>query len=324
MRLLEQFSLDTPTHEGDSIAPAVDGIDRSGIRKHHGHHGSTSFKEEDLDEKSKGAQCNFYNMQLGNNVGHWKGDKPGIQYSYSHDLKGQEVRYWWPGKAGKGECNNLSDDKRGCWYKGRLLNDPSCDEKSHCLHVAAHDGEPSHTFTCPTWLMNNEGLPCQLPEEWQACPKKFKTLRVDSGIPQDFKNALAEPCGAMGEDSCLGNTEQETDVAMYFDLRQNQWYRCTPWMKCEKFDVKEIFTPTKAHKCGTDTCKADEVCFDHRITSKQSTFHCMPENKTFVISAGDDVAIESVPLPLALLLPPAIDKTSTAVRSRAVRLANFL
>lgn len=113
MRLLEQFSIDTSLHEGDSIAPAVHGIDRIGIRKRHGHHSPTSFKEEELDEESKGAQCNFYNMQLGNNVGNWKGDKPGIQYAYSHDLKGQEVRYWWPGKAGKGECNNLGDDKKG-------------------------------------------------------------------------------------------------------------------------------------------------------------------------------------------------------------------
>jgi hypothetical protein len=262
-------------------------------------------------EESQGVQCDFYNLQLGNNTGHWQPDRPGIKYTYDHDLKGLKIKYWWPGKSANGECNNLTDSGRGCWYEGRLLNDPSCSEKDHCLHVAGHDGEPSHSFTCPTWMMNHEGIPCKLPPEWQACPKKFKTLRVDSGIPQDFKQALATPCGPMGEEGCLGNTEFETDVGMYFDIRQNQWYRCTPWMKCEKFDIREITKPPTGQKCGEDTCKADELCFNHRITSKKSTFHCMAEEKVFLISAGDDMAMDAIPYPLLLMRPPPLRRTGS-------------
>jgi len=259
-------------------------------------------------EEDKGVLCNWYDLQLGNNIGHWKGDRPAIKYQYDHDLKGLELRYWWPGKAGRGECNNVNDTNRGCWFRGRMLNDPSCDEKMHCLHVAGHDGEPAHTYTCPTWLRNHEGLPCKLPPEWQACPRKFKLMRVDSGVPQDFKDALSEPCGPMGEEHCLGNTEFETDIGMYFDVRQNQWYRCTPWMKCEKFDIKEISDKTGT-KCGQHNCGEDEICFDHRITSKQSTFHCVPENKVFLISAGDDMAMDEMPLSLALL-PQSLHRAS--------------
>lgn len=277
------------------------------------HNVATSFAETSSDasgsvkEEDKGVLCNWYDLQLGNSIGNWKGDRPAIKYQYDHDLKGHELRYWWPGKAGMGECNNLTDPARGCWFKGRLLNDPSCDEKMHCLHVAGHDGEPAHTYTCPTWLRNHEGIPCKLPAEWQACPRKFKLLRVDSGVPQDFKDALSEPCGPMGEEACLGNTENETEIGMYFDVRQNQWYRCTPWMKCEKFDIKEIME--KGRKCGKHTCGNDEVCFDHRITSKQSTFHCVPENKVFLISSGDDMAMDAMPLSLALL-PQSLSRAS--------------
>jgi len=276
-------------------------------------------------EKPEEIDCNFYNLELGNNVGHWVGDKPGIKYQYDHDLKGLKVRYFWPGRSTKGECNDVNNPDRGCWYTGRLLNDPSCDDKGHCLHVAGHDGEPSHTYTCPTWMMNHDGIPCKLPADWQACPDKFTMLRVDSGIPQDFKAALTNPCGPMGEEACLGNTELETDVGMYFNVRQNKWYRCTPWMKCQDFAVKEITKMEKGEKCGSGpdatTCKSDELCFNHRVTSKKSTFHCMPESKVYVIGAGDDMATEAMPLPLALMPPPPSVRDSSA-RKRQRRVEN--
>lgn len=297
-----QFADEPPPHAGTTLDYATEG---GHSRRHSWQRGATSFAKDDDASKPKEVSCNFYNLELGNNTGHWVADKPGIKYHYDHDLKGREVRYWWPGKSQRGECNDVNDVSRGCWYTGRLLNDPSCDDKAHCLHVAAHDGEPSHTYTCPTWMMNHDGIPCKLPPDWQACPQKFTMLRVDSGIPQDFKNALTAPCGPMGEDSCLGNTELETDVGMYFDIRQNQWYRCTPWMKCQKFDIKEIVKPAKGEKCGEDTCNPDELCFNHRITSKKSTFHCMDESKVFVVSAGDDMAVAELPAPLLLLPPPA-------------------
>lgn len=317
--------------------PAVDGahIRRPATSKVNAD-GSTSFilgkSTPDDNQKPKEVDCNLYNLELGNNVGKWKNDKPGIKYHYDHDLKGLQIRYWWPGKSANGECNNLTDPSRGCWYTGRLLNDPSCDDKAHCLHVAAHDGEPSHTYTCPTWMMNHEGVPCKLPPGWQACPERFRMLRVDSGIPQKFKDALTNPCGAMGEESCLGNTELETDLGMYFDIRQNQWYRCTPWMKCQKFDVKEIVKPGEGEKCGQDTCKKDELCINHRVMAKKSTFHCMEEAKVFVIGAGDDMAVEEMPLPLALLLPPTVSRISRGCSPRGkvltqrrwLRSGNFL
>jgi len=395
------------------------------------------------------VDCNWYNMQLGNNMGHWKPERWAIKYMYTHDLKGQEIKSWWPGKAKKGECNNVTDDSRGCWYRARLLNDPSCSQKEHCLHVAAHDGEPTHTYTCPTWLRDSEGVRCKLPQDWQACPDHFKLLRVDEGVPQEFREAIATPCpkdkpptdpqedaelkqamqqqaelvagkplpdvalkqggvqtgmlevgkdavsfmaparsqggtspvteqhqpeepkiqGAeldpssppvkasdddgpikiaqetkdlvlnpdpamtpepdKGKDNlveakkpmslsrCLGKVEGLPDVSMYFDLRHNQWYRCTKKLMCEKFDIKAIFKPIG--KCGEHTCKPEETCVDHRVTSKESLFKCVPSDAFFVISAGDDMAKMSLPLPLALLPQPKSDASRHSVASRLSR-----
>lgn len=271
--------------------------------------GGGGEQEKDVPP-GEGAECDWYTMELGNNIGHWRGDRPAIKYQYDHDLKGLEIHYWWPGKSTKGECNDLTDKSRGCWFKGRLLNDPSCDDKNHCLHVAGHDGEPAHSYTCPNWITNPEGVPCKLPPGWQACPRHFHLVRVSSGVPQDFRNALAAPCGPMGEDNCLGNTQYETDVGMYFDLRMNAWYRCTPWMKCEKFDVKEI-SEEAGQKCGPKkTCTDEELCFNHAVSSKESTFHCFDKKKVFLVSSGDDMATEEMPLPLALIPPPPVIKSS--------------
>lgn len=255
---------------------------------------ASSFKEE-------AVECDWLHMQLGNNIGHWVGDRPGIKYTYDHDLKGVEIRSWWPGRAGGGECNDITDGKRGCWYRGRMLNDPSCDEiNNHCLHFAAHDGEPAHTYTCPTWVKDHEGMPCKLPKDWQFCPEKFLLLRIDSGVPQEFKESISKPCGPMGEDHCLGNTEFETNTGMIFDLRANQWYRCTPWMKCQKYDIQDIHPPGKKGKCGQFKCKKNETCFNHKVTSKESVKSCMDKNKIYLISAGDDMFEAATPIELAI------------------------
>ena len=114
-----------------------------------------------------------------------------------------------------------------------------------CIHFAAHDGEPTNTFSCPTWIRDPDGIGswlskaslrtfpmtqashaavacrgCKLPRfNWQACPMRFKMMRVDTGIPQDclmllrpgpphpqpntqvqeFKQALSTPCSAAKE-----------------------------------------------------------------------------------------------------------------------------
>lgn len=297
MRLLSSFLEPTSfaSGEGDGLFGAF----KSAVNKMENAASSQPVSKPPLT-KGVGVNCNWLDLQLGNNVGHWVGDRPGIKYSYDHDLKGLEIRYWWPGRASGGECNDTTNPGRGCWYRARMLNDPSCDEKNHCLHVAAHDGEPAHTYTCPTWVRNHEGMPCNLPLDWQYCPEKFNLLRIDSGIPQEFKEAISKPCGPMGEDHCLGNTEFETETGMYFDLRVNQWYRCTPWMKCERFDIQDINYVGQGGTCGEETCKKDQACFNHKITSKNSTMHCMDKDRIYVVSSGDDMAEAAMPLDFAI------------------------
>lgn len=152
----------------------------------------TAFAAEDA------KTCDWHNMMLGNNVGIWKPEKAEIKYQYDYNLKGEEVHVYWPGKTAKGPCNDTMDDKRGCWYRARLLNDVGCRSENRCLHFAAHDGEARHSFTCPSWIRRTDGSPCALPEPtdqtWQACPVKFNIKRVDSGVPQDFKKALLTQC----------------------------------------------------------------------------------------------------------------------------------
>jgi len=141
------------------------------------------------------VQCDFDGMELGNQPGIWKIDQPSMKYAYDHNFQGQEVSVWFVGKTKTGECNNLDDPSRHCWYRSRMLNDVSCNqEKGHCLHFVSHDGLNRHNFTCPTWVRDTEGRPCALPDGWQACPRRFTLQRVDGGVPQDFKGALTKMC----------------------------------------------------------------------------------------------------------------------------------
>lgn len=283
------------------------------------------------------ATCDWEDMKLGNNTYIWKAEKPDIKYAYDHDLKGKEVKVWWPGRAEGGECNNVKDPKRGCWYRARLLNDVGCRESERCLHVAAHDGEPRHTYTCPTWVRNDDGHACKLPENWQACPPSFVLKRVDSGVPQDFKKALAVQCAKTPEeveelrntggaefdpktpqgqeklaqaskgpkDHCLGGTKDLKDINMIFDIRHNAWYRCGPNFKCEEFDISKIKDASEGVCGGGDqVCRDGELCFRHRVTSKRSTHECVDGKKVFLLSEGDDVAKFAAPAPLPA--PPRV------------------
>lgn len=162
------------------------------------------------------VDCNFAAMQLGNQAGRWRGGSAQIQQTYQHDLKGQEVRAWWPGNAGQGPCQNLSDAGRGCWYRARLLNDVACTAKRHCLHLAAHDGEATHTYTCPTWIKDHMGRRCSLPKKWQACPENFHVKRTSTGVPQHLKLALGRTCG-------LGPDAQKLVGDWVLNLDSSKW-----------------------------------------------------------------------------------------------------
>jgi len=207
--------------------------------------------------------------------------------------------YWWPGKGGKGECNDLTNRNRGCWYKTRLLKNDKCGDKEHCIAVAPQDGEKSHRLTCPSWLRNEDGERCEVPDGWEACPEHFTLKREFShaemleqenkaeldkdhepirAVPDQFFEATLTPCKfAPDKDQhCLeedgfkesdpNDREALKHVGMYFDLGMNTWFRCTPWMRCEKYPIKEIYDPElSGGKCGKEACRQGESCFVHEM-----------------------------------------------------------
>mmetsp|Transcript_27622 Transcript_27622/g.60770 ORF Transcript_27622/g.60770 Transcript_27622/m.60770 type:complete len:505 (+) Transcript_27622:54-1568(+) len=141
--------------------------------------------------------CDFNALKVGNNINHWTGIPGDIRRAYDQQLKGVEIQQWWPGATMRAECNDSTAVGRGCWYRTRLLNDPFCTETKRCLHVAAHDGEPSHSYTCPQWLRDPSGHRCKLPadNDWQACPMKYQNLRIAGApgvLPQDRAPSSAE------------------------------------------------------------------------------------------------------------------------------------
>jgi len=161
-------------------------------------------QHEDHDELDPKLQ-HLEDFMVGNPTGNWNPTKAKIKTTYDRDLKGHEVAIWWPGRTHKGECNDLRDEKRGCWFRSRLLSDPGCILNQRCLHFATHDGEPTLSYTCPTWVKTMDGTSSKLPDRWQACPKKFNLARVDTGIPQEFKQAMSQTCGlTIEENSLLG------------------------------------------------------------------------------------------------------------------------
>lgn len=145
------------------------------------------------------VDCDLDKMMELNSIGsQWSKDRKNIKSRYGGELKGETVKVWWPGRGHGGkDCDNVDLD-RGCWYSSKLLTDPDCGVKGRCLHYAMHTGEPTDTFTCPTWIFREDGKRCKLPQVpgclWQACPMKFNKKRVDSGIPQAFGEAMRKPC----------------------------------------------------------------------------------------------------------------------------------
>eukprot|EP00403_Amphidinium_massartii_P022399 CAMPEP_0178396902 /NCGR_PEP_ID=MMETSP0689_2-20121128/13969_1 /TAXON_ID=160604 /ORGANISM="Amphidinium massartii, Strain CS-259" /LENGTH=515 /DNA_ID=CAMNT_0020017593 /DNA_START=13 /DNA_END=1557 /DNA_ORIENTATION=+ len=151
-------------------------------------------------------ECDWDGMKVGNNIDHWTGIQGDIRRTYDTQLKGVEIRQWWPGATGNAECDD-STAPRGCWFRARVLNDPFCTESKRCLHIAAHDGEPSHSYTCPQWVKDPLGKRCKLPadKEWQACPMKYNTLRiagVSGSLPTDRAPSSAEQFKAAINTEC--------------------------------------------------------------------------------------------------------------------------
>jgi len=171
--------------------------------QHHEHDDPDArLQHQDSDEADPQIQ-RLRDFMVGNSMGNWSPTKAKIKTTYDYGLKGQEVAIWWPGRTNKGDCNNVRDESRGCWFRSRLLSDPGCLLDQRCLHFAAHDGEPTLTYTCPTWVKNMDGTSSKLPDRWQACPTKFNLARLDSGIPQEFKQAMSQTCGFTVEEHSL-------------------------------------------------------------------------------------------------------------------------
>lgn len=274
-------------------------------------------------EPDQDRECDFAELTSGNQVTAWQGDRASIKHAYDHSLTGPQVWSWWPGRTRSGECRDVGDASRGCWYRSRLLGDPSCNAEGHCLHTAAHDGEPTHSYTCPTWLRNEQGYRCRLPASWQACPDRFSVARLDSEVsPDELKAALSVPCadpksGALPQDHCAGPVEAKPDNAFYFDIQRNRWFRCTPALRCEDYKIKSISDPENGGKCGTPekgephTCAASAAgkktyCFEHDVTDKKSQYQCVGEDQVFLVSKGDDAQMSAVPLAFLLLGPPRL------------------
>lgn len=237
---------------------------------------------------------------------------------------GEEFRYWWPGKAGKGECNDLTDDERGCWYPGTLVkkDDPNykCNEDNpnkeneRCLQVQAQDNEQTHMMTCPSWIRKvNEkdqsvhGERCKIPSSsvfsasWQACPLKFalrrqinpKVAALKGFYWRAFKAFLTE-CHGKDKD-CLEhepsrdsfNEKELEHISYYLDLRTNEWYKCTPWLKCQKIQITEIDnadeTDSVCHSKGK-LCKEGDQCMNIIDPILGTDYHCVPSWKVNVLS----------------------------------------
>merc|ERR1712203_496645 len=66
---------------------------------------------------------------------------------------------------------------------------------------------------------------------------------------------------ALKKDYCLGSTDDAKKFGMFFDVRHNTWYRCTPDMTCEAYDISAI-APKEGSACGKNAqCKSTEHFF---------------------------------------------------------------
>mmetsp|Transcript_95750 Transcript_95750/g.166350 ORF Transcript_95750/g.166350 Transcript_95750/m.166350 type:complete len:330 (+) Transcript_95750:126-1115(+) len=238
----------------------------------------------------------------------------------------EEIRYWWPGKAGKGECNDLTDRNRGCWYPGKIVpqgaegNTCKEDEKGpRCIQIKSLDGETSHSFTCPSWIRKIDpedskvdGERCHGPEgtPWNACPLKFAVRRQKKDDPNGgpfwrFKGATWTECHGADHD-CHGyfnphKDQEELKVAGYYlDIGKNEWWKCTPWLKCEKVEgVTDIGMADDADSKCKD-CKEGDQCFEiQKFGSKEPKYECVPSWKVNVVSKS----VPASALAAAICLP---------------------
>lgn len=326
------------------------------------HSSRTSFDErfEYKPEHTLGDDCDFETMKLCKNEKNNKMEPcKNLTQEQLHEKKtlgdiypgidGQKdgkgwLRYFWPGRAGKGDCNNIRDRERGCWYKARLTAPAKCTAKEHCLAVVAHDGEWEHRLTCPSWIRNEKGNRCNVPQGWQACPERFTLKRFappppgnagllgaagnmvkslgswigggnkaveetktepeplpPTGTPEQFFTAIMTPCEYADDKTQVctdgfipGNPADDEAVkhtGMYYDLGTNEWYRCTPWLRCEKYPIVEIFDATKTGgQCGAEHCRQDEDCFVHETPgTHEITKQCVPNWNTFVFSDSSGI-----------------------------------
>jgi len=247
-------------------------------------------------------------LQVGNRVRSWSAERADIKHAFEHTLTGPEIRAWWPGVAALGACDDREDGTRGCWYRAKVLDGPDCRAEDHCLHIAMHDGEPSHTYTCPTWLRGQSDVNFSLPGSWQACPVRFKVSRWETGVPSEFRAAIRHRCAAASLDHCLGPLPDEArgDAQFVFDLRHNRWYWCTTKMRCEPYDVSRITHPVRGY-CGRCPCDVGHQCLEHiskTVGGDERIFHhCVRDANVIVVSDGDDVK-NSSGVVLATVGPP--------------------
>lgn len=242
------------------------------------------------EESPKAALCHWRDLQSGNSrsTKGFNGDKGTLKYEYEARLTGPTIEHFWPGKTVIGECNYVDDPDRGCWYRAKILRDEDCTLGQRCLHVVAHDGEPSHTYTCPTWVKNSFGQRCGLPVGWQACPIKFVNAR---SLIQKFRAVVATPCTPpLVTKDCVGAAALpvgDSIATHFFDVKQNQWYKCyegsflsKEW-QCQKIDV---LTATKdpQETCGVRECTSSETCL-----GTPTRKGCVPDVNIKVISMNE-------------------------------------
>merc|ERR1712130_785285 len=102
-----------------------------------------------------------------------------------------------------------------------------------------------------------------------------------------------------------------------FDVRNNSWYRCSPQMKCEAYDIGDIASEGGT-QCGKTKCKSTEHCFTHRISPTLKSFHCVPDARVFVIDAINEPRELVNPWPLVFIA------LHTSILTRPRRAGAFL
>lgn len=118
------------------------------------------------------------------------------------------------------------------------------------------------------------------------CKQPADFVTIPAPVEGDAKGEEVAADAIGLEERCLGSSHNITNPIMIFDLKGNNWYRCSFEYKCEPFDIRAI---KKNGKCGDDkTCPEDESCFIHRIDSKRSSYECVPKKQIFLVGTSDE------------------------------------